>query len=56
VPHDYEDLAVLARTLNEFEHRWNEVAQPFDWSFTRDDLAAPLNHLRLHEPALRPAA
>jgi hypothetical protein len=29
-PNDYGDLAALARTLNEFKRRWNEVAEPFD--------------------------
>jgi DDE superfamily endonuclease len=28
---------------NAFEHRWSEIAEPFDWRFTRDDLAALIN-------------
>jgi hypothetical protein len=55
-PNDYEDLAVLAHTLNKFEQHWNEVAEPFEWSFTRDQLATLLDRLRLHDPALRLAA
>jgi hypothetical protein len=55
-PNDYGDLAALARTLNEFERRWNEVAEPFEWNFTRDDLAKLLDRLAAHEPQLRLAA
>ena len=55
-PNDYPDLAVLARTLNHFEHHWNEVAQPFEWNFTRHDLATLIERLALHEPQLRLAA
>jgi DDE superfamily endonuclease len=55
-PNDFENLAELARTLNEFEHRWNEIAQPFDWCFTRQDLADLLDRLTQREPQLQLAA
>jgi len=55
-PNDYEDLAVLARTLNEFEQHWNEVAEPFEWNFTRDHLAELIERLGRHEAALARAA
>ena len=55
-PNDYGDLAVLARTLNEFEQHWNEVAEPFEWDFTRDDLAELIERLGRHEAALARAA
>ena len=42
--------------LNEFERHWDEVAEPFDWRFTRDDLAALMERLSSHEPQLRLAA
>ena len=51
-PNDFESTAELARTLNEFEHRYNEIAEPFDWNFTREDLAALLD--RLSEPEETP--
>jgi hypothetical protein len=44
-PNDFADVAEVARTLNAFEHHWNEVAEPFDWSFSRDDLAALMERL-----------
>jgi hypothetical protein len=55
-PNDYDDLAAPARTLNEFERRWNEAAEPFEWNFTRDDLAKLIDRLAAHEPQLRLAA
>ncbi len=55
-PNAFEDLGLLARTLNQFEHRWNEVAEPFDWNFTREDLTDLLARLPEREPTLKLAA
>ena len=55
-PNDFENLADVARTLNDFEHHWNQIAEPFDWRFTRNDLAALLDRLAAHEPQLQLAA
>jgi len=55
-PNDFDNLADLARTLNAFEHRWNEIAEPFDWNFTRDDLAVLIKRLSAHQPQLQLAA
>jgi hypothetical protein len=55
-PNDFANLADLACTLNSFERHWNTVAEPFDWRFTRDDLAALIKRLRAHEPQLKLAA
>ncbi len=55
-PNDFRDAAEVARTLNAFEHRWNEIAEPFDWNFTRDDLAALIDRLATHGPRLQLAA
>jgi hypothetical protein len=55
-PNNFTDLGVLARTLNEFEHHWNEAAEPFEWNFTRDDLAELMQRLAAHEPQLKLAA
>jgi DDE superfamily endonuclease len=55
-PNDFDNLADLARTLNAFQQRWNEIAEPFDWNFTRDDLAALITRLAAHEPQLQLAA
>jgi len=55
-PNDFADLAVLARTLNEFERRYNEVAEPSDWRFTRAAVAELMARLARNEPCLRLAA
>jgi len=55
-PNDFQSLPELARTLNAFEYLRNEIAEPFDWRFTRDDLAELLNRLAAHEPQLQLAA
>jgi hypothetical protein len=55
-PNDFDNLALLARTLNEFERHWNEVAEPFEWNFTRADLAELMVRLSAREPQLRLAA
>jgi hypothetical protein len=55
-PNDFDNLGQLARTLNEFERHWNEIAEPFEWNFTRDDLAALIERLTAHEPQLQLAA
>ena len=44
-PNDFHDTAEVARTLNEFEHHYNEIAEPFTWNFTREKLAALLDRL-----------
>jgi len=43
--HQADDTAAIARALNDFEHRYNEIAEPFDWNFTRADLAALMDRL-----------
>ena len=57
-PNDFDSTAQLARALNDFERRYNEIAQPFDWTFTRDDLADLFARLdaRQHETQLALAA
>ncbi len=55
-PNDFENLGDLARTLNAFERHWNEIAEPFDWRFTSDDLALLIERLAAHQPQLQLAA
>ena len=56
-PNDLDDLAEVARRLNAFEHRYNEIAEPFGWKFTRDDLDRLLTRLSEHQaPQLELAA
>ena len=57
-PNDFADTAALARALNQFERRYNQIAKPFEWSFTRQDLTELLNSLDQHQanPPLQLAA
>lgn len=58
-PNDFESTAELARALNEFERRYNGIAKPFAWDFTRQDLAELLDRLsdrQEREPRLALAA
>ncbi len=57
-PNDFDDTATLARALNDFERRYNEIAKPFDWTFTRQDLAELFERLedRQEKPRLSLAA
>ncbi|MGO9901805.1 MAG: transposase [Solirubrobacteraceae bacterium] len=45
-PNDFEDTAALAHALSEFERRYNQIAEPFVWNFTRAKLAALLDRLK----------
>jgi hypothetical protein len=49
-PGDFADLTVLADRLVRFQERYNEIAHPFDWRFTRSDLAEMLERLDAHRP------
>jgi hypothetical protein len=53
-PNDFHSTADLARALNDFERRHNEIAEPFDWTFTRENLADLLARLdeRQRDPPL----
>ena len=53
---DFADLLALAEALVRFEARYNTTAKPFDWTFTRADLAELCLRIDAHhfpgEPAL----
>ena len=37
-PNDFYDVNQIAARLANFEDRYNQSAEAFDWTFTRDDL------------------
>ncbi len=47
-PNDFTDLDEIAQRLAAFEERYNELAEPFDWSFGRDDLDKLLARIDAH--------
>jgi transposase len=44
-PNDFNSLAELEHRLLEFQEHYEEIAQPFEWKFTRRDLARWLSKL-----------
>jgi hypothetical protein len=44
-PNDFADLADVQARLAAFERRYEQTAAPFEWKFTRDDLALLLKKL-----------
>jgi hypothetical protein len=55
-PNDFNDTAEVARRLNQFEHHYNQIAEPFDWNFTRERLADLLDRLDQQTSRDPPAA
>jgi transposase len=44
-PNDFTDLDEVERRLAAFERRYEQAARPFEWKFTRADLAATMKRL-----------
>jgi hypothetical protein len=55
-PNDFADLDTLEQHLLAFGRRYQQIAQPFEWKFTRDDLDALLAKLDTYRPSARLAA
>jgi hypothetical protein len=55
-PNDFESLADVEDRILGFQQYWEAIATPFDWRFTKDDLAALIRKLDAHAAALRSAA
>jgi hypothetical protein len=55
-PNNFADLDTLERTLLAFGRRYEEIAKPFEWKFTRQDLNELLARLHESEPPLQLAA
>jgi hypothetical protein len=49
-PNDFPSLAAVAERLAQFERHYEEIAQPFQWRFTRRDLNRWLEKLAAHAP------
>ncbi len=55
-PNDFSSLQAIVERLDAFEHHYNQIATPFDWTFTRHDLGELIARVAAHEPRLRLAA
>jgi hypothetical protein len=49
-PNDFLALHEVPQRLAEFERYYEEIARPFQWKFTRKDLAVLLDRLAKYEP------
>jgi hypothetical protein len=49
-PNDFYDVDQIAARLAAFEQRYNNLAAPFDWTFTPDDLNHLLERIAEHDP------
>jgi hypothetical protein len=45
-PNDFHDINAVAERLLNFQHPWETIAEPFQWKFSRRDLATLLNKIR----------
>jgi hypothetical protein len=50
-PNDFADLAALERAIADFERYYGQIARPFEWRFTRADLARVLARVATEQPA-----
>lgn len=50
-PNDFTGLGQLAERLLDFQYYWEATAKPFEWKFTKADLAKLLAKLAAHEKA-----
>ena len=55
-PNNFADLETLQQHLLAFGRRYEQVARPFQWKFTRHDLNTLLDKLNTHQPPLQLAA
>jgi len=55
-PNHFESLAEIEDRLLGFQERYQQVAKPFEWKFTRRDLRRLLSRLESEEPERRLAA
>ena len=55
-PNDFADLDALAERLLAFQERYEQVAEPFAWKFTRRDLDRLLDRLTEHRSSLSSSA
>ncbi|MHB8288594.1 MAG: hypothetical protein ACYDEY_05060 [Acidimicrobiales bacterium] len=54
-PNEFSDLAEIESRLTAFERRYEQAAAPFEWKFTRDDLALLMKKLACKDDYLHAA-
>lgn len=49
-PNDFPDLDAVEQRLHDFARHYEQIAKPFDWKFTRQDLNQLLDRLENDQP------
>jgi hypothetical protein len=49
-PNDFPSLQAIVDRPDTFEHHYYQIAKPFGWTFTRNDLQKLITRVALHEP------
>jgi len=55
-PNDFQSLEAIEERLLQFQDHYEEIAKPFEWKFTRDNLSKLLIRLSKHSEDLRLSA
>ena len=50
-PNDFRDLSDAESRLLDFQQHYEQIATPFEWKFTRNDLNALLERIAAHDNA-----
>jgi hypothetical protein len=51
-PNDFQDLKVLETTILQFQDLYNQIAKPFKWKYTKDDLKKTLEKIQAQADAV----
>jgi hypothetical protein len=50
-PNDFRDLSDVEFRLHDFQQHYEQIAAPFEWKFTKNDLNALLERIAAHDNA-----
>jgi hypothetical protein len=53
-PNDFPDLETLEKTMLRFQALYNQIAKPFKWKYTKDDLKKTLEKIEAHKDTIAP--
>ena len=55
-PNEFPDLPAVQTHIMDFQQRYESIAKPFEWKFTREDLQRVLANIALQLPGVKAAA
>ena len=50
-PNDFRDLSAAESRLLDFQQHYEQIATPFEWKFTKNDLNALFERIAAHDNA-----